>query len=126
MAMSSGKVTRRPIGIVNRKHWCIMSELSHNQQDEHFRCLYPDRWQEEKDFKREIRDWCVRVEHKIDSLTNEHGDLHKRVFVGNGQPALFPRVIRLEQVANAAIWVSGVLVTAVVALFFEIWKAGIL
>lgn len=82
----------------------------------HFKCLYPDRWQEESDFHREIRESLKRLESKVDSLADDHGDLHKRVFVGNGQPAMFVQLREHEQTIQGMLWTVRAVAAAVIGI----------
>ena len=72
-------------------------------------CLHPERWQE-------VRDALKRIEDKLDRLDDSHGDLHKRMFVGNGTPAMTVRIDRCERVAAAGTWIAALCVTAIVGL----------
>lgn len=93
----------------------------HIEAGEHFKCLYPERWQEDKDFRREIRDSLLRLETKVDSLADDHGDLHKRVFVGNGQPSLIVTIREHDQLLRGIMWTVGAVATAVIGVACKVF-----
>jgi hypothetical protein len=47
-------------------------------------------------------------------------EIHRRLFVDNGQPCLQSKVRRLDDVANALIWVVGVVIVAVIGMLVSV------
>lgn len=74
---------------------------------EHNQCFHPERWQE-------VRDALKRIEEKLDKLDDGHNDLHKRVFIGNGQPAMLTTLREHDQTLKALVWTTATLVSAMI------------
>lgn len=77
----------------------------------------------------------VRLETKVDSLVDTMSctigkvdDIHKKLFVGNGEASLFTQVDRHNQVIKALVWtargVVGAIITAVVGGVVYLIRGG--
>lgn len=94
----------------------------------HAVCLHPERWQETRDELRAVRDSLKRIEGMVKELSEDHGDLHKRMFVGNGQPSIKAVVDKHDIILSALLWVTGAATSGVigliVAMVIQRGKAG--
>lgn len=47
-------------------------------------------------------------------------DIHKRLFIDNGEPCLQSKIRRCNDMVNAIIWVVGVIIVAVVGVVVKV------
>lgn len=63
-------------------------------------CAFPEKWQEVQDDRRYFRETLTRIETKLDGLADDHDTHVKKMFEGNGKPAIIPsfdkRIEKLE------------------------------
>lgn len=50
-----------------------------------------------------------RIENKVDDALEKLNDLNRRLYVGNGQPAVMTRLDRIERVVSVLIWAGGII-----------------
>lgn len=68
------------------------------------------------------KDTLARIERTLN-------EMHNKMFVGNGTPAVMVRIDRVERVVQAAMWAAGLLggtglVAGVSAIVLHVWKAS--
>ena len=69
-------------------------------------CLHEERWGV-------IKGALERIETKLD-------DQHKRIWVGNGAPALNATLQKHDQILSALVWVVGATATAAIGLAIKV------
>jgi hypothetical protein len=76
------------------------SDYIQGHNENHEKCLHEGRWEI-------ISAQLARIENKLD-------DHNKRLFLGNGTPALATTVSKHDQVLSALVWTTGTLVTSMI------------
>ena len=59
---------------------------------------------------------------KIGRMADQVAEIHKKLFVGNGQPSVMVRVDRLEQAEDRRMWMQrAILGTVIVSVISSVW-----
>lgn len=56
-----------------------------------------------------------RIEEKIDRLDDNHDDLHKHLYIGNGKPSVMATLGEHDQTLRALVWTTGTIVASMIA-----------
>jgi hypothetical protein len=64
---------------------------------------------------------CALHAHELSRIGRTVDEIHKRLFVDNGEPCLQSKVRRVSDVVNAVIWAVGVIIVAVVGVIVKGW-----
>ena len=74
-------------------------------------CIHEERWAE--------------LSKKLDRIESKLDDQHKRIWIGNGTPALNQTLRDHDQIIRIIIWVTGTVSTAVIGIVATlVMKAG--
>jgi hypothetical protein len=77
---------------------------------EHLFCLHEERWQE--------------LSKKLDRIEGKIDDHHKRIWIGNGSPALAQTLRDHDQILRIITWVVGTVSTAVIGIIVALIFKG--
>jgi hypothetical protein len=68
---------------------------------------------------------CVLYSKKLDDISHTVQDIHKRLFIDNGEPCIQSKVRRLDGIVGAIVWVVGVLSAALITAIVGVIITGI-
>jgi hypothetical protein len=68
---------------------------------------------------------CALHTAQLEKVADKIDDIHRRLFVDNGEPCLQSKVRRCTDVTNGLVWALGVVVIAVVGVLVEMFKRKI-
>jgi hypothetical protein len=64
---------------------------------------------------------CALHTQELQRIGKTVDDIHKRLFVDNGEPCLQSKVRRIDGIIGAVVWVLGVVTTALIGVVIKGW-----
>ena len=63
---------------------------------------------------------CILHTEELKRIGKTVDDIHKRLFIDNGEPCLQSKIRKHDGVINTIVWVVGVVVVAVVGIMLDL------